>query len=778
MEDRDVQTEASFHASVRDIPKKLTVTASKQFEELKKLQSMIKSCMTEVGGSVYDIMGYKDVVISVANSLPEMPVTDLLLLSSKLFRRTSELGRLLGAFFNVVFADDFVDEDFHFIELRMARREISSLNRRVEDLEKEKRSLQELYDELGKGSLDHAKAVEVLENRNDILELRSAGLEDQMAILFQQLTQDLRSQTQQSLQQAIEDIDIQEHLSSTRTAFVQSVETVQSRLKFFQSLLVELQEDPLVAQDAPFRNKVKSLDVHVQNIGNRFGAVREGLISSSDDLLHAIHDRRKALNFSLQHLKLSDLQAQKLRQARGTLHELRQRVSEVERTLLHSFPHGGLTRVERSGEIVSMVTGAVSGPTSPAGVDPHATLPPSSFTAQVDASQQPVANQFSNDAADSLRKSKFNSGNVRHIVEQVQLLHEVIIRLTAYLDTEEEQKALLRTISLAVPTAGRQDTSAEKLQQAQITSKAFFPSGQAPGQLVDSGRGVAAIAPPPRNGSFMESAQSRSGFERGRSDSVAGGSLLPSSGGGAAGADLGNLHQLRDDYTTRLNFLRDVYEDRIADLEARNDRMTKKLNAAQQELARLLKEEARKAELADREAILKAKEAWATTRETTTVEAQPTRQTGLQAAKEILHAQINDFSDDSHSRPQSSKSSVPSTPNSGSQAFISPQARLQVQRRNAERRDSDKEPVVVFTATPNAKRGPVLRTESMVHQQERNEQFIRAMRRLTGVEEFKQPAQVATGGSAPPPVQRRMSVRGGSGGSSSGGSAVNPHADP
>ncbi|CUI14743.1 Hypothetical protein, putative [Bodo saltans] len=809
MEDREIQTEATFHVSTFDIPKKLTDTASKQFEELKKLQSMIKSAMTEVGCSVYDLMAYKDVVMTIGSSLPDMPVNDLLLLSSKLFRRSSELGRLVGAFFNVVFAEDFVDEDFHFIELRMAQREISALNKRVEELEKEKHILQELYDELGKGSLDHAKAVEVLENRNDINELRSTGLEDQMAVLFQQLTQDLRTSTQQTLQQALDDVDIQEHLSSTRTQFVQSVDAVQSRLKFFQSLLLELQDDPIVTQDTTFRNKIKALDVHVLNIGNRFGAVREGLLSSSDELLKAIHDRRKALNFSVQHLKLSDLQAQKLRQARGTLHELRQRVTEVERTIQHSFPHGGLTRVERSGEIVSLISNVLSDPTSPT------KLPPSSFTSL--SAAQPTTTTtttdhhsggggFSNDAADSLRKSKFNSNNVRHIIEQIQLLHEVVIRLTAYLDTEEEQKALLRTISLAAPTSGRPDVALEKQQLAQLTAKAFFPSAQALPQMIDSGRGGGPPQIAMRQSSIADvlTAVKSGGFERGRSDSVWGSggqlgggggnglSLVPSggpSGGGSfAGPDSEGLRQLREDFTTRLNFIRDVYEDRISDLEARNDRMTKKLNVAQQELARVLKEEARKVDLADREATLRAKEAWATSREGTTTEVQPTRQTALQASREILHTQINfsEFSSDNESsRPQSSKTSGPSSPNSGSQAFISPQARLQVQRQNAERRhDSDKDLAVVFTATPHTKRGPIMKTDSMVMQQERNEQLIRAMRRLTGVEEFKQAAPVA---ASAPPIQRKMSRvgsgvssagSGGSVGAASGTGGLNGSVDP
>jgi hypothetical protein len=794
MEDCEVQTEASFHVSTIDIPKKLTDTASKQFEELKKLQSMIKSAMTEVGCSVYDLMAYKDVVMTIGSSLPDMPVNDLLLLSSKLFRRSSELGRLVGAFFNVVFAEDFVDEDFHFIELRMAQREISALNKRVEELEKEKHILQELYDELGKGSLDHAKAVEVLENRNDILELRSTGLEDQMAVLFQQLTQDLRANTQQALQQALDDVEIQEHLSSTRTQFVQSVDTVQGRLKFFQSLLLELQDDPIVTQDSAFRNKIKALDVHVLNIANRFGAVREGLLSSSDDLLKAIHDRRKALNFSVQHLKLSDLQAQKLRQARGTLHELRQRVSEVERTIQHSFPHGGLTRVERSGEIVSMVSNMMSDPTSPASKPP-----PSTFTslAATDTHGQSGAGGFSNEAADSLRKSKFNSNNVRHIIEQVQLLHEVVVRLTAYLDTEEEQKALLRTISLAAPTSGRPDVAVEKQQLAQLTAKAFFPSAQAPPHMVDSGRGGGGgNNGPPQIGMRQPSmadvltAVKSGGFERGRSDSSVWGSgggggampLVPSGGpsGGGDGfsaADSEGLRQLREDFTTRLNFIRDVYEDRISDLEARNDRMTKKFTIAQQELTRVLKEEARKIDLADREATLRAKEAWATSREGTTTDVQPTRQTALQASREILHTQINfsEFSSDNESsRPQSSKTSGPSSPNSGSQAFISPQARLQVQRQNAERRhDSDKDLAVVFTATPHSKRGPIMKTDSMVMQQERNEQLIRAMRRLTGVEELKQVAPVV---ASAPPIQRKMSRVTSSAGSA--GSGINASVDP
>lgn len=763
LRERECQTEASFHPVISDVYKKLTDSGCKQFEDLMKLRDIIKIAMTELGSSVYDVNAYKDVILSIAHNLPEMPVTDLLLLSSKLFRRTSELGRLLGAFFNVVFAEDFADEEFHFVELRIVRREMQLMRQKLDSLVEEKKQLQELYDELGKGSLDHAKAVEVLENRNDILELRSSALEDQMALLFQQLADDFRSQNVQLLQQAIDDCDVQEQLSATRTAFTQSVETVQNRLKFFQSLLVEIQDDPILQQDQGFKNKVKSLDVHVQHILNRFGAVKDGLMNTASELVQALVDKKKALNFSVQHLKLYDLQNSKLRQARAAMHEMRNRITELERMITHSFPQGGVTRIERNGEILSLMTS--TGGTF--GADSHVLLPPSMLDAHMNSTAVAAPStalvshhqQVSNEAAESLRKSKFTVSSVRQLLEHVQMTNDVVIRLTAALDTEDEQKGLLRTISLSAPTSGRQDGSKERIALAQLTNKNFIPTAQQPPLLVDA----------PRTSTGLSAGGGGGGGGGGASlASVASGIMSKHNigGGGGGSMDSAQLAALRDDFTVKLNFLRDVYEERISDLEGRLERVNRKLLATQAELARNLKEEAKNKESTDRDAILKAKEAWMQARETTLVESQPTRSTALQATQEILKgatavpmSNMSDFS--MESRPMSAKSSeslLGPAPNSGLATFISPQARLQFQRQNAEKRDEYLKQgggptATVFTATPKNKHGPVIRTEASVVRQEKNEQMIRAMRRLTGVDEFLPPPTFSgqAAGSPPPP---------------------------
>lgn len=803
VEDRDVQTEASYHAVISDVPKKLTDLGSKQFEDLKHLRDLIKIAMTELGCTTYDILAYKDVVLSISNSLPEMPVSDLLLLSSKLFRRVGDVGKMIGAFFNTVFAEDFVDEDFHFVELRIAKREIAALRHKLQTVTDEKKALQDLYDELGKGSLDHAKALEVLENRNDVLELRSSALEDQMALLFQQVTSDFRSVNAAMMQQATEDVDVQEQLSATRTAFTQSVEIVQNRLRFFQNLLLELQEDPVLQQDSTFKNKVKSLDVHVQHIVNRFGAVKEGLLNTASELVNALVEKRKALNFSVQHLKLYDIQNTKLRQARATLHVLRQRVTEVERVLLHSFPHGAVTKVERSGEILPAAAGGSVATNlllaASAASDNPAPQLPAGFGTSSSGGQRGekmssalAANiGAANDAAEAMRKSKFAVTNIRQVVEQVQLLNDSVIQLTAHLDTEDEQKGLLRTLSLAVPTAGRTDALKEKLGIVQANQKlqSLFgvPSAQQAPTILGTGAQQQGLLTSNPRGSFKNISSSRNG------SLVSGGELVPagfigntsSSQAGDPSAQQGDatamIGSLRDDFVTKLNFLRDVYEERISDLEARGERTTKKLAAVTAELHRMQKEEHQASDEADREAILKAKEQWANSRETMGVEAQPTRSTALQATQELLHGQVNfgDFAVDS--RPNSAKSTTESSaPSSGMQAFISPQARLQVQRQNAERK-VEREQVVLKAANPANMRGPIMRNPSIISQ-ERNEQLIRAMRRLTGVHEFQPATPIlpgGAGGASPPPVSRRMSSRSLSSGSApTSARASRPTEDP
>lgn len=791
MEHREIQTEATYHPHMpMEVPRRLTEMGSRQFDDLKQLRDHLKIAMTELGCTTYDVIAYKDVVLSMANSLPEMPLTDLLMLSSKLYRRVGSVGKLLGAFFNIVFAEDFADEDFHFVELRILRREVAHLQQRLQEVSAEKKALQDLYDELGKGSLDHAKVIEVLETRNDVLELRSSALEDQMALLFQQVSSDFRQQNVSLLQQATEDIDIQEQLSATRTAFVQSVDTVQNRLKFFQNLILELQEDPILQQDSVFKNKVKSLDVHVQHIVNRFTAVKEGLLGTANELIQALNEKRKALNFSVQHLKLYDTQTQKLRQARATLHELRHRVTEVERTLQHTFPHGGATRVDRNGDVAPLVGGLGGAVASSSADTPLLAPSPLGMASGVTTRSGSVAGTgaLANDIAESLRQSKYAAPNVRQVIEQVQLLNDVVIRLTAHLDTEDEQKALLRTISLTAPTSGRSDANREKLlqatQQLQQGSRLFTATAQQPLALLSNSIANGAAFPQisggppgsPAGGAIGGSGRlARSGSLVGSARSTAAGGALAaalSSGdfsstlastisigeNGTVEMDPVALSALREDFVTKLNFLRDVYEERISDLEARSERVTRKLQTTQTELARVLKEEAQKVEESDREAILRAKEAWVASREVLATEAQPTRSTALQAVQEVLRGQINiaEFMD---SRPASAKSSAAesSAPSSGMQAFISPQARIQMQRQNVERRQ-ERDTVSVPTPSPSSSmRGPIMRTEAAVAKQERNEQLIRAIRRYTGVAEFHPPPPVL-GGSNPPPVSRRLSV--------------------
>ena len=621
----EVQTESAFYGNnVTELRRQFSNTAVRQFDELKKLRDAIKGSMTEVALSIYDINAYKDVVLVMQHQLPDMPVTDLLLSSSKLFRRGSELARLLGCFFNICFAEDFVDEHFHFTEIRLAKKEIQQLRQDLERAKKEKELIQSQYDKLSANSVHHAHAIQVLESRNDILELRSSALEDQMAVLFQQIAEDFRNSSAAFIQQSVEDLDVQEELSATRAAFINSVESVQQRMMTFQNVIVDIQEDPVLSgQDQGFRNRVKSLDVHVQYIIQRFGSVKDGLSQVAQELIASIMEKRKVLNFAMQHLKLYDCQSGKVRQAKASLHDVRQKGADIEKFVQHTFAAGCNVRIERSGDIVVEEPPASAAAGSPrGGSSTGGTAQPSTTPGGPNASRYVLT-------------------NIRTLQETIQRLMEAAVQVSTALDSEDEQRTLLKTISMTVPSQGRTDT---KVQDA-----AFGPGGSAGTLRIKQGMNPGG--PEVRPGSFeITDSYSRSGSAATARPSVAGSfsrqSVSASISGGTVGSRgaideetmaqaLYDLQKQRDELSGKLGFLKQVYEERIADLEQKLERTQRRAFNLNVELNKRKNEESIKREAQEKEMLLRAKEVWGEARDDLQEQSRATRLDAFQTLSDL-----------------------------------------------------------------------------------------------------------------------------------------------
>ncbi|XQJ29655.1 hypothetical protein NXY56_005714 [Leishmania guyanensis] len=361
---QEVQTEASFVPSCSSLEYAYDPLASEQYENLIELRQMIQSCLTLVAGDVYDVVSFKDILYQLESEMPSaLPVTDMLLLSSRLFRRTAELGRLLSCFFGVIFADDHNDEHFRFAEVRLLQHEIRELKQQLSASEGERKQLKEMLDSVGQVAYDHGMAVELLETHNKVLKKQSIALEDQMAVLFHQLNTGLEGDCKASYRQMMGEMKLQESLNPARITFRQTMDSLSEQLRNSRRLITEVREvllscsqgkrtgEAYATVEPSVRFKLKMLESSFQQLMGRFTAVKDTVVETAQELMSALQERKKILYLSFQHIRLYDLQNAKLRNARAILSQLQHNTSEVMRRIHVTFPSGNLTSVDRFGKI-------------------------------------------------------------------------------------------------------------------------------------------------------------------------------------------------------------------------------------------------------------------------------------------------------------------------------------------------------------------------------------------------------------------------------------------
>lgn len=363
---KEVQTEASFVPSLIDLSHHYDPMASEQYKNLIQLRKVIQRCMQEIMGTVYDTVHFKDIIYKLEESFPtDVPVTDMLLMTSKLFRQNCELGRLLSCFFAAVFSDNNVDEHFHFMEIRILQKELKALKQKLEQSEEEQARLQKMLTSVSQIAVDHGKAVEMLENHNQALQLQTSALEDQMALLFHQLNTDLKANCKEAYDKVTNEMEMQERLKPTRNTFRQTMDSLSQQIRSSRTLITEVREalincnqgsktgEAYLAIEPSIRFKLKILDSHFQQLLSRFNSVKDTVAETAYELMNVLHERKKILYLSFQHIRLYDIQSDKLRHSKTTLTELRSYTADLLKKMQATFPSGAVTSIDRIGRITT-----------------------------------------------------------------------------------------------------------------------------------------------------------------------------------------------------------------------------------------------------------------------------------------------------------------------------------------------------------------------------------------------------------------------------------------
>eukprot|EP00744_Colponema_vietnamica_P009954 GILI01014108.1.p1 GENE.GILI01014108.1~~GILI01014108.1.p1 ORF type:complete len:699 (+),score=87.44 GILI01014108.1:87-2099(+) len=356
-------------------------------------------------------------------------------------------------------------------------------------------------------------------------------------------------------------------LAPARSAFSQSVEGVNKRLVYFQNVLNDIYNDAKVNaisegnSSSSVKSKLKQLDQNAQHMIQRFTAVKDGLMTTSEELVAALKDKKRIINFSLQHIKLFDVQSTKLRAGRALMHEIRQRLTTLEREMTKHLLTGAHLMIAKDGEILPYSSSLAGNSVAQ---DQHFAI------------QQPQLKHTSTLADDG-------SKNVRVFQTQLLELQDAVQKVTAALDTTAEQKVMLKTISLSTPSTGRaygQDNTMQAQLRGDKKPKRSSTTADASNLLTSlqdqyakisstttGSAGAVELFSPSNNNNAVNSSRTQ------HTD--------PSM---SVGATTVMLRQLKNDYITKLNFLTSVYEGQLGEYEEKIEVMNATIKKLQSQL--------------------------------------------------------------------------------------------------------------------------------------------------------------------------------------------------
>lgn len=357
-----------------------------------------------------------------------------------------------------------------------------------------------------------------------------------------------------------------------------------------------------MAIEPSIRFKLKMLDTNFQQIVGRFTSVKDTVAETAHELMSALQERKKILYLSYQHIRLYDLQNAKLREGKAVLSDLREYTTDLLQKIHSTFPSGAITSVDRLGRFTTQrwqggytlaamrenklkkigssnnASGTQTSDRSGVGLSQiermavesemaaieragaeshnssgHAILPPTTLFEEPENASPPFENVFD-------------------LIEVIKMLDTDISRLNGALTLEDEMSAFLKTITLTVSTTERvEGLNVLQGDNERLEGKyeqALFPSGN-----LQSLKG--------RRSSFDGLSQ-KDDSPDGKSDASSGNGGRPMAVSSAEKVQADGLlskqaqqlrHQqeqltrMQDDFSSKLGFLRQVYEARITDLE-------------------------------------------------------------------------------------------------------------------------------------------------------------------------------------------------------------------
>eukprot|EP00760_Papus_ankaliazontas_P015477 PhM_4_TR16537/c0_g1_i1/m.89750 len=644
---REIQTEATFYPVGAEPPEGLfTRLQMDEWRVLESLREKLKTTMSELGGATYDVIALKDVMFTQRDQIPALPVTDMVLATSRLHRSALGIAHTVGALFRVIFSEDFADEHFHFTESRMLRRTMHKMHAELTQLRSTNQVLQEKVKVLDQSLSRQTASLTSLEGQNVGLEVKNASLEDQMALLFEQITDDFVYYHEGDLKAVTDALEAHEVQGTAQSLFSGNIDAVQHKLTYFQTLLTEIRDEYRMIGidiDDPsssttrlpigIRHKIRTLEGQVTNLVARFDSVRSGLSQTVSELHSALADKKKVVTLSVQHLKLYELQNRKLRASRQLVHDLRLQITSMQRMMWTYLMGGKTIRIDHAGRIIHL------------GQDDNW----DDFDRGSSASGSGYSDEDEDDAAYRRRKSDTGMRviDMNNALETIQVLST---KLVDSLNTTEEHKMFLQTLAQNVPTSrpkgevGEAGVTVPTASTVATQSKSKSSIADSLGKIVGlygavhglhetatstGGRGASptrshmqkavddilrdeVVARPTsimatggtnarRKSSTVSLAESTSsGGARERRASVSatmtpsnapmqtpsGGSgttVVPVSTSDAAKTIVMMEHDMasmRAELVAKLGFVREVYEDRISDLESKMEHMVKKLAEA------------------------------------------------------------------------------------------------------------------------------------------------------------------------------------------------------
>jgi hypothetical protein len=355
------------------------------YKHMVQLKNELRRCITELSGNVYDLLAFKDAFIEMTAtdgitltsltqqttgktppmkmSIPYHIISDLILLSSKFYRKTSDIYWRMTELFNLIFHfepaamyqlrtniptntqktqvqdlecaiddDKPIDYDYDFMGYRRMMKQYEHKCAETEVYKAQVGELDQYIQETLEPKIKfHMTQVEELQEKNEKLSIKLKYFQEYAEELYDKLSdaimkrEDVKLETKQ-LDNETNDVKI------NRLGFSVSegMRTAHQKLSWFSELLGDVMGAPCIRMDKDVLGKLSSMQVHVMHLLKRFdGKMQDGWLYISQEL-------DKSLNKKFDYLKGEKLQWKTfkselahLRKSREVVQKLANCVAEI-----------------------------------------------------------------------------------------------------------------------------------------------------------------------------------------------------------------------------------------------------------------------------------------------------------------------------------------------------------------------------------------------------------------------------------------------------------------